>query len=157
MRLLKVVVKGAGLFSDGTFSMDFFASDRVSGKDGPNYNNVHRLGGIGSIYSQNVVAISGVNASGKSTALKVIRLVLQMLFAPTSARLRAPGVNMPAKMRDRFGVTVVFWEEGGLYLLDSDLRLSKSAEEGDTPRWYRIDDEVLWVLDVSRPSKSMIE
>ena len=157
MRLLKVVVKGAGLFSDGTFSMDFFASDRVSGKDGPNYNNVHRLGGLGSIYSQNVVAISGVNASGKSTALKVIRLVLQMLFAPMSARLRAPGVNMPAKMRDRFGVTVVFWEEGGLYLLDSNLRVSKSAEEGDTPRWYRIDDEVLWVLDVSRPSKSMIE
>lgn len=157
MRLLKVVVKGTGLFSGDTFSMDFFASDRVSGKDGPNFNNVHRLGNLGSIYSQNVVAISGVNASGKTTALKTIRLVLQMLFAPVSARLSTAGARKLARMRDRFDVTVVFWEGGRFYLLDSALRTSKIAEEGDSSRWYRIDDEELWVLDAARPNKSMIE
>lgn len=157
MRLLKVIVEGAGLFSHDTFSMDFFASDRVSGKDGPDYNNVHRLGSVGSIYSQNVVAISGVNASGKSTALKIIRFVLQILFTPAVVRLGSLGANVPAKMRDRFKTKVVFWESDGFYLLESDLHLSRFAEEEDSPRWYRIDDEELWLLDAARPNKQMMQ
>lgn len=32
MRLLKVVVKGAELFANDTFAMDFYATDRVSGR-----------------------------------------------------------------------------------------------------------------------------
>ena len=63
---------------------------------------------------------------------------------------------MPAKMRNPFSVNVVFWEEGSFYLLESDLRVTKSGEEGDSRRWYRIDDEVLWVLDAARPNKSMV-
>lgn len=157
MRLLKMIVEGAGLFSDDTFSMDFFASDRVSGKDGPRFNNVHRLGSTGSIYSQNVVAISGVNASGKSTALKTIRLILQMLYTPASARLSSSGANVPAKIRDRFKVQAVFWERDRFYLVDSKLHLSVTAEEEDSPRWFRIDDEELWLLDASRPNKSMMQ
>jgi len=157
VRLLKVIVEGAGLFPNDTFSMDFFASDRVSGKDGPDHNNVHRLGSVGSIYSQNVVAISGVNASGKSTALKIIRFVLQILFTPAVVRLGSLGANVPAKMRDHFKTKVVFWESGGFYLLESDLHLSRFAEEEDSPRWYRIDDEELWLLDAARPTKQMMQ
>jgi hypothetical protein len=82
MRLLKLVVKGAGLFVNDTFSMDFYAADRVSDREKPAYAHVHRLEKTSSIYSQNVVGISGINATGKSTALKVIQLALDLIDAP---------------------------------------------------------------------------
>ena len=157
MRLLKVIVNGAGLFSGDEFSMDFYASDRVSKKDGLELNDVHQLGESGSIYSQNVVAISGVNASGKSTALKAIKLVLDMLFAQASMRPSANNSPMPAKMNKSFLVKAIFWQNGAYYLLESWLHVAKAAEQGEMSRWYRIDDENLWRLDTRRPNKSMLK
>lgn len=156
MRLLKVVVRGAGLFSEGTFSIDFFAADRVAGKDGPFFNNVFRLGDTGSIYSQNVVAISGVNASGKTTALKEIWTVLELLLVPREMRSDPSGKSIPAKTAEHFSVQTVFWNEGKFYLLESNLRIAKGAEESNAIDWFRIDDETLWLLDALRPNKSMI-
>ena len=156
MRLLKLVVKGAGLFSGDSFSMDFFAADRVAGKGDPFFNNVFRLGDAGSIYSQNVVAISGVNASGKTTALKIISAVLELLLVPYEMRSHHMGRIIPAKMSERFSVQAIFWNEGEFYLLESDLKLSKGAEESNTFNWFRIEDEILWLLDTQRPNKSMI-
>ncbi len=155
MRLIKVTARGAGLFEGEEFSMDLFAADRVDGKAGPLFNDVHRLGSVGSIYSQNVVAISGVNASGKSTALKLLRSVLEMLVAPTTMRCSSPASFVPAKMRKRFETQITFWEDSRFYLLESTLRIAK-ATDGGTPRWFRIDDEELWVLDTRRPNKAMM-
>ena len=156
MRLLKVVVKGAGLFVNDTFSMDFYAADRVSGKEGPAYNHVHRLEETSSIYSQNVVGISGVNASGKSTALKVIQLALDLIYAPYFMRRGYSRRHLPAKMRKRISLQTVFWQGGSYYLLESELRTTRSADEGDSPNWFKINDETLWRLTAARPNKAMI-
>lgn len=156
MRLLKVVLKGAGLFVDDTFSMDFYAADRVSGKDGPAYNHVYRLAESSSIYSQNVVGISGVNASGKSTALKIVQLALDLIYAPYFMRRGYSRRHLPAKMRREMFSQIVFWQDGAFYLLESQLHVSRAAEEGDSPNWFRIDDETLWRLTSARPNKAMI-
>ncbi len=156
MRLLRVVVKGAGLFVDDTFAMDFYATDRVSGKDGPTYSHVFRVSENGSIYSQNVVGISGVNASGKSTALKLVQLALDLVYAPYFIRRGYSRRHVPARARRHLVSQVVFWQGGSYYLLESELHVSKAAEEGDSPNWFRIDDETLWRLTATRPRKSMI-
>ena len=62
MRLLKVVVRGAGLFSEGTFSIDFFAADRVAGMDSPFFNNVFSLGAQRSLSQPHVVPRAGLHA-----------------------------------------------------------------------------------------------
>ena len=156
MRLLKVVVKGAGLFVNDTFSMDFYAADRVAGKEGPAYNHVHRLEETSNIYSQNVVGISGVNASGKSTTLKVIQLALDLIYAPYFMRRGYSKRYLPAKMRKGLVSQVVFWQGGSYYLLESEISVSRLADEGDSPNWFRIDDETLWRLTAARPNKAMI-
>ena len=156
MRLLKVVVRGASLFAGDTFTMDFFASDRVSGRDGPAYNHVHRLGGHGSIYSQNVVGISGVNASGKSTALEIVRMALDLVGAPYYVRRDGAGRKVLAKIMGSVSVTVIFWREGSFYLLEAELQVLKTEdEEGGLDR-YRIEDETIWRLTTPRPSKAMM-
>lgn len=156
MRLLKVAVRGAGLFVDDTFSMDFYATDRVSSKEGPTHNHVFRASENGSIYSQNVVAISGVNASGKTTALKFIQLALDLVYAPYFVRRGYSRRYVPARVKRQLVVQIVFWQGGSYYLLESELHVSKAAEEGDSPNWFRIDDETLWRLTASRPSKGII-
>lgn len=122
---------------------------------GPAINHVYRLSENSSIYSQNVVGISGVNASGKSTALKVIQLALDLIYAPYFVRRSYSRRHMPAKMRKEMVSQVVFWQDGSYYLLESKLRVSKAAEEGDSPNWFRIDDETLWRLTAPRPNKAM--
>ena len=156
MRLLKLVVKGAGLFVNDTFPMDFYAADRVSDREKPAYAHVHRLEKTSSIYSQNVVGITGINATGKSTALKVIQLALDLIDAPYSMRSGHLRRHMPAKMRKELSLQVVFWQDGSYYLLESKLLLSRSADEGDGPNWFRIDDETLWRPTTTRPSKATV-
>ena len=51
---------------------------------------------------------------------------------------------------------IVFWQDGPDYLLESELRVLRLAEEGDSPNWFRIDDETLWRLTAARLNKAMI-
>ena len=60
MQLLKVSFDNVKMFKNGCFELDFFASDRVvSGEE-----SVHEI--KKSLYANNVLALSGINASGKT-------------------------------------------------------------------------------------------
>ncbi|MCT4662841.1 MAG: ATP-binding protein [Tissierellales bacterium] len=73
MKLLKVKAKGLNLFSK-ELEIDFLALDRVM-RD----NNDMLFEISPKIYLNNVLAMIGINASGKTTTLKVISFVLNML------------------------------------------------------------------------------
>ena len=73
MKILKIKVKGLKLFN-GTFEIDFFAKQRVSADKNEMLTKIKS-----NIYINNVLSLVGINASGKTTTLKVMLFVLQML------------------------------------------------------------------------------
>ncbi len=73
MKLLKTKMTGLALFPDG-LEVDFYAQQRVLlDKDEAVFNL------FSNIYSHNVMTFVGMNASGKTTTLKAISFVLQLL------------------------------------------------------------------------------
>lgn len=77
MKVLKIVVSGLPLFSEKC-EIDFFALQRVDADD---VNKMTTLFSYNSqnYYLNNVISFVGINASGKTTILKMITFVLKML------------------------------------------------------------------------------
>lgn len=72
MKLLSLSFDHVNLFEDGAFGIDFFAGDKVPAGD----ESVTLL--EKPLYINNVVALAGINASGKTTALRLITLALAL-------------------------------------------------------------------------------
>ena len=85
MKLLKLSVSGLPLFS-GKLEIDFAATQRVSSANAENMYNV-----FGRIYQNNAIAIVGINASGKTSLLKVLTFAMGLLRGNT------PINNMPCR------------------------------------------------------------
>ena len=77
MRLLKIRATGLPLF-DKVCEIDFVASQRVSCDDAEKMNLIFSKGSK-KYYSSNVISFIGINASGKTTILKLISFVCKML------------------------------------------------------------------------------
>lgn len=72
MRILKIAYENIGLFNDG-FEVDLIATDKVvdDSQVFPVYN---------SIYKQNVMGFVGINATGKTSTLKLIDVALDIVL-----------------------------------------------------------------------------
>ncbi len=73
MKLLKIRVAGLPLCTE-TLEIDFFAKQRVEAEKN---ETMHHL--FANIYLNNAIAVIGINASGKTTILKIISFVMGML------------------------------------------------------------------------------
>lgn len=73
MNVLKITVTGLPLFAD-KIEFDFFAQQRVSLEA---RESLHHL--FSNHYQNNVLSVIGINASGKTTLLKVIAFALRLL------------------------------------------------------------------------------
>ncbi len=77
MKLLKISASGIPLFKD-TCEINFLAQQRVSSDDARSMSTVFSTGAQ-AFTQNNVLAMIGVNASGKTTVLKLIAFVFNML------------------------------------------------------------------------------
>ena len=77
MKLLKLAVSGLPLFSS-KLEIDFAAAQRVSSKNAKNMCHV-----FGRMYQNNAIAIVGINASGKTSLLKVLTFAMGLLRSDT--------------------------------------------------------------------------
>lgn len=73
MKILKIQATGLKLF-EKNFEIDFYAKQRVSADKNEMLTHI-----ASNIYINNVISLVGINASGKTTTLKVISFVMQML------------------------------------------------------------------------------
>lgn len=73
MKILKIKIKDLPLFIE-PFEIDFYAQQKVAQDNNEMVTNV-----FSNIYTNNVLSIIGINASGKTISLKVVSFVIQML------------------------------------------------------------------------------
>lgn len=143
MKLLKIEVEGIPLFKK-KLHIDFYAEQRITNDHKINLNHA-----FSNIYTNPTTAITGVNASGKTSILKLIMFILEMLNNEPINHI---------KTRDILGntekavISSYFHSKNkNLYKLETVIRCIGENESG----WkYQIINERLW----SKPiKKSMIK
>lgn len=138
MRILRIKVKGLPLYKKA-FDISFYAVQRVQNN---HMNSVFNL--FGNIYINTVEAFAGINASGKTMALKVVSFA-SMLLSGTQLSTE----YVPQILGD--GVSTVFdidfYANQKVYHLTSEVIKEKNQEGKPI---IRIISEHLWVKSVTK-------
>ena len=141
MKLLKIRFDHLRMFEGGVLDLDLYASDRVPSSD------ESAFGLARSLYSNNVVALAGINATGKTTVLNLVELACRIVGG-----LPALGGGLPSALPMLFdgapSLRCLFLQEGALFLLESQLALG----DGDYPLAFA--DEIVSRLPEGRLRKA---
>lgn len=144
MKILRVKYFGLSLF-EGEVEINFTATDRV---EKGSLNHIHS-----SIYTQNILAISGLNATGKTTLLKLIRMALQIVI--NKADLNE--FEVPHRFfREPVVMEVVFSSENELYQLRSEIALIRGNADRDHSRLVYVEETLLIKKLSSVRSRTML-
>ena len=148
MKLLRVYFDHLRMFEGGKFEIDLFATDRVPSTD-ESASELSRP-----IYSNNIVALAGINASGKTTALNLIELACRIVNgSPVN------GGWLPSAVVNLFDGSPTFrcllWNEGGLYILESALVSDGETSEGVGPE-LGFAEERIWRVPLTGPRKATL-
>lgn len=132
MRILRIKVNGLPLYKNA-FDISFYAVQRVQNN---HLNSVFNL--FGNIYVNTVEAFAGINASGKTMALRVVSFTSLLLSAtPLSAdfipNILGDGINTI--------FDIDFYTDGKIYHLTSEI--IKEKNQDGSPK-IRIISEHLW-------------
>ena len=106
MKLLKLTVEGLPHFN-GIFDIDFIARQRVSENDKKQLYNV-----FSKIYINQVIAFVGINASGKTTILKVLSFVMNMLKNESINNSQSKEVLNDLENNQKVTITSYFYNNG---------------------------------------------
>lgn len=133
MKLLRFEVEGLDLMK-GPIAVDLYARQQVREDD---KFFLHHL--VSNIYLNTANAIIGINASGKTTTLRVANLVLEMLN--NTPLNHAIGKEVFANASNATITSYVFIEPNNLFKLETTIASSRKAD-GDVS--LHIIDETLW-------------
>lgn len=146
MKLLKVSFDHLSMFENGTFNLDLYASDKVYAQD----ESVFEL--ERPIYSNDVVALAGVNASGKTTGLKLIELACLILNGSPVDRDRVSSYESLFTGSSLF--RSLLWHRGALYLVESRLDFDEGPDYARTH--FSFKDESISKLSTAAIRKSTL-
>lgn len=139
MRLLKMSVSGLTLFKD-TIDIDFYTEQRVSGD-----NNEMVTPCFGNVYTNNVISIVGINASGKTSLLKIISFVIDFMNGESINNIGNIDILDDTK---KVTITVYFFDQkDGVFKLESEI-IRVGNDKLDNR--YIINNECLWCKKISR-------
>ena len=147
MRLLRMVVEGLEPFENQTLALDLYARDQVRSKT-PGNGLTYLENSPGShIYAQNVLCLTGINASGKTTALNALALAVSILSRDASPMLSS--VRSLSAFGPSLQISLVFESKQHFYLLKSQLDAVRNdnTDESTDPladSTYKFSQEQLW-------------
>ena len=137
MKILRIKVNGLPLYKN-QFDISFYAVQRVQSN---HLNSVFNL--FGNIYVNTVEAFAGINAAGKTTALKVISFTNMLLgAAPLSADF-VPQI-LGENIQSIFDVD--FFADGNIFHLMSEV-IKSTKQDGSSK--VKILTEKLWMKPVN--------
>ena len=152
MKLLKIKIKGLKLFKD-ELEIDFFAEQRV----GPEKNEMlYKL--FSNIYINNVIAVIGINASGKTSILKAISFVINMLNNEPINKIVYNDILNGINYDDEVIFETYFYSEEN-YINKLRTVVKKENKSQDSENKYIIKEEKLWRKSFStvKTKKSLFE
>lgn len=123
MRLLRASFEQQAMFKGGQATIDLFAEDKVPAADG----SVHCL--TKPVYTNNVVALAGINATGKSTLLGLLELAINILSGKPIAS-SVSNAAMLYRIRSGMRVRIVFEHGGKIFVLVSQIEMGTSSLAG---------------------------
>ncbi len=138
MKILKIEFSNIGLFTEGLI-FDFTATDRVAD---PSYVTKIK----DRVYTQQIVGIAGINASGKSTALKLLKCAFDIVVGGKSLDQLVIPKNI---IVDQSQISVDFILDGTIYRVDSVVEL-KHSTISDSGATYNYKSERLYQKQLKR-------
>ena len=159
MRLLRMVVEGLEPFENQTLALDLYARDQVRSKTPGNGLTYLENNPTSHIYAQNVLCLTGINASGKTTALNALALAVSILSKDASPMLSS--VRSLSAFGPSLQISLVFESKQHFYLLKSQLDAVRNdnADESTDPladSTYKFSQEQLWRYPNKPLSKSVL-
>ena len=143
MKLLSISAKGLPLFKEELY-LTFYAGQRVSEAD---RNQLHLLRNDSSFYLNNVEALIGINASGKTSVLKIILLALNLLNNEPINHMETRDILGQA---EKVTLNLCFYSD-----CDEICRLETvivSSQDQSREIRYTIKEETLW----TKPASSVV-
>lgn len=151
MRILKIKAKGLKLFSD-SLELEFVTQQRVRNE---NSEMLYKI--APKIYQNNVLAFIGINASGKTTTLKLISFVIQMLNNESINKIKENEILNGISKNERVIIETYFSVAlDHVYKLVTTIKKDINSE-GEYK--YIIEDEIVWRKDIKgiKTRKSLFE
>lgn len=137
MKLLKIVINNAALFNKEC-EIDFINSDKVRKSISDNDDTLNAYKVKPGIYTQVLMAFTGLNATGKTTTLELISAISQILFQNKSLNdglvksvlIKAmPKYNKTfVKKQDLLQWCIYFLHDNKIYMLHSIIERIKTQE-----------------------------
>ncbi len=126
IRILRVVYDHLDLYYNNSVDINLCAIDRITDPDNINYV-------ADKIYTQRAIAISGVNASGKTSTLKLINFALQIVIQ--NASLNSIMKNNWIAFHNELSIYVYFVYDGEVYKWQADI--DKTNKNGNTLFYFK--------------------
>ncbi len=137
MRILKIKANGLKLFPDG-LEVDFTTTQRVRNDKS---EMLHKISP--QIYQNNAIAFVGINASGKTTTLKVISFVIQMLNNEPINKIKNNSILNGLIEKDKMAFDIYFSVSSNyIYRLETTILKSEFSDELENK--FVIKSEQLW-------------
>lgn len=141
MRILKIEANGLKLFPNN-LEVDFTTIQRVRNDKSEMLYKISPQ-----IYQNNAIAFVGINASGKTTTLKVISFVIQMLNNEPISKIKNNSVLDGLIGKDKIVFDIYFSVlSDSIYKLNTTIMKSEFSDEIENK--FIIESEQLWKKDL---------
>ena len=142
MRILKINIKNMPRFK-GELDIDFIARQRVNDDDKEKLYCV-----FSNVYINPVISFIGINASGKTTILKAISFVINLLNNEAINNIKAKEIMYDLQEGENVEITSFFQHKQSIYKLQTII--TKKVNMVDESEKFVILDEKLWEKKVSK-------
>ena len=155
MRLLKIFIQDMPRFK-GNIDIDFITKQRVAEDDQEKLFNTFS-NNYTSIYTNQVISFIGLNASGKTTILKAISFVINLLNNEALNNIKSKEILNDLSDNKKVKITSFFYNDNSVYKLET--HIEKRVNQVDNESKLIITEERLWEKDATKvkTKKSLFE
>ena len=155
MRLLKIFIQDMPRFK-GNIDIDFITKQRVAEDDQEKLFNTFS-NNYTSIYTNQAISFIGLNASGKTTILKAISFVINLLNNEALNNIKSKEILNDLSDNKKVKITSFFYNDNTVYKLET--HIEKRVNQVDNESKLIITEERLWEKDATKvkTKKSLFE